>query len=118
MKIKTVSLMAVLLFISTTIFAISAEDKIIKAAKAKTASFVQVVNLDKDEEVQVYKILLTKEQQLSVARKKYKGDKEAFRAEMKPANRDYNRQIKDIIGGKRMKEMNEYNKAQRAANKK
>lgn len=110
--------MTVLLFISTSVFANTAEEKVAKAAKKRTDAFVQVVNLNKDEEDKVYKILLAKEHKLSATRKKHKGDKEAFKAEMKPLNRNYNRQIKDIIGGERMVKMNQYTKAQRAANKK
>ena len=117
MKIISTSLITALLFISTSVFAMSVSEKAVKTAKNKTADFVQVVNLNKDEEAQVYKVLLAKEQNTLAARTEHKDDKKAFRAATKPFNKKSNRQIKDIIGGKRMQQMNQYTKAQRAASK-
>ena len=118
MKNLSTILMTVLLFISTSVFAVDTADKTAKAAQKNTAAFVQVVNLNKNEEAKGYQILLAKEQQYSAAKKEHKGDKKAFKAATKPLNKKYNRQIKDIIGADKMKKMNEYKKAQRAANNK
>ncbi|WOH39492.1 hypothetical protein RI844_09755 [Thalassotalea fonticola] len=115
MKNLSTILMTVLLFISTSVFAAETADK---AAQKQTADYVQVVNLNKDEEAKVYQVLLEKEQQYSAAKKEHKGDKQALKAATKPLNKKYNRQIKDIIGADKMKKMNEYKKAQKAANKK
>jgi len=115
-KITTL-LLTVLLFISTSVFAISASDKAVKKAKNKTADFVQVVELNASEEAQVYKILLAKEQNTLAARAENKGDKQGFKEATKPFNKKSNRQIKDVIGKDKMKKMNQFYKEQKAANK-
>jgi len=109
-KITTLLLTA-LLFISTSVFAVSASDKAVNNAKKKAADFVQVVDLNANEEAQVYKILLAKEQNTLAAKKEHKDDKQAFKSATKPFNKKANRQIKDIIGKERMKKMNKYFKA-------
>ena len=106
-KITTL-LLITLLSISTSVFSFSMTDKAVTSAKNKTADFVQVVQLNADEQTQVYKILLAKEQNTLAARQKFKGDKKGFKAATKPLNKQYNRQIKDIIGKDRMKAMNQY----------
>jgi len=115
-KITTLLLTA-LLFVSTSVFAISTSDKAVNNAKKKTADFVQVVELNADEEAQVYKILLAKEQNTLAARAEHKEDKQAFKAAIKPFNKKANRQVKDIIGKDRMKTMNFYYKTKKMANK-
>lgn len=115
-KITTLLLTA-LLFVSTSTFAISATEKAENSAKSKLEPFVQVVNLNVDEQAQVYNILLAKEQNTLLARQEHKVDKEAFKAATKPFNKKSNRQIKDIIGKDKMKKMNDFYTAQRAANK-
>jgi len=115
-KITTLLLTA-LLFVSTSVFTISASENAVKVAKNKTADFVQVIELNTDEQKQVYKILLAKEQNTLAARTEHKGDKKAFKDATKPFNKKSNRQIKDIIGKDKMKKMNQFYKAQRAANK-
>lgn len=116
-KITTLFLTA-LLFISTSVFATSASDKAVKVAEKKIADFVQVVKLNGNEQAQVYKILLAKEQNTLAAKTEHKGDKEAYKSATKPFNIKSNRQIKDIIGKDRMKTMNRYYKEQKVANKK
>lgn len=116
-KITTL-LLTVLLFISASVYALSASEKAVEAAKTKTADFVQVVELNASEEAQVYKILLAKEQNTLAARTEHKGDKQGFKAATKPFNKKSNRQIKDVIGKDKMKAMNHYYKTKRAANKK
>lgn len=117
-KITTTLLLTALLFISTSVFAISTSEKAVKIAKNKTAEFVQVVELTADEEEQIYNILLAKEQNTLAAREEHKGDKQAFKAATKPFNKKANRQVKDIIGKDRMKKMNQFYAAKRSANKK
>lgn len=116
-KITTL-LLITLLFISTNAFAVSISDKAVNNAKSKTADFVNVVQLTADEEGQIYKILLAKEQHTLVAKEEHKDDKQAFKAVTKPFNIKANRQVKDIIGKDRMKKMNLYLKEKKVANKK
>lgn len=115
-KITTLFLTA-LLFISTSVFAASASDKAVEVAEKKTADYVRVVKLNGNEQAQVYKILLAKEQNTLLARQEHKGDKEAYKSATKPFNKKSNRQIKDIIGKDKMKKMNDFYTAKRAANK-
>jgi len=114
----TILLLTALLFVSTSVFAFSVSDKAEGNAKKKIDDFIQVVELNTSEKALVYKILLAKEQNTLVARKEHKGDKEAFKSATKPFNRKANRQIKDIIGKDKMKKMNQFYKAQKAAKKK
>jgi len=106
-KISTVLLTLFIIF-SSSLSAMSLADKASSYAKSKTAEFVKVVHLTSDEEAQVYKILLVKEQNNLTARAEYKDDKQGFKAATKPLNKKYNRQIKDIIGKDKMKKMNQY----------
>jgi len=110
-------LLTALFFISSSAFAISTSDKAVSNAKKKTADFVQVVDLSATEEAQVYEVLLAKEQKNLALKIDYKDNKEAYKAAMKPFNKKYNRQIKDIVGKDKMKKMNQYYKAQRSADK-
>jgi len=112
-KLSTV-LLTVLILLSGSTFAMSLSDKASEHAKNKTADFVQIVQLNADEEAQVYKILLAKEQNTLAAREKHKDDKQAFKSATKPFNKKYNRQIKDIIGKDRMKKMNQFFKEQKS----
>lgn len=118
MKNITTLLTSLLLIISTSAFAGDNADKTAKAAQKKTDAYVQVAGLNKDEQAQVYKILLDKEQKLSAAKEEHKGDKKAVKAAMKPFTASTNRQIKDIIGAEKMDKMNAHLKAKRAAAKK
>ena len=77
-KLTTIFITA-LLFLSSSVFAISATEKNEVNAKSKLESFVQVVNLNANEQAQVYKVLLAKEQSTMLARQDYKGDKKALR---------------------------------------
>ena len=116
-KISSLLLTTLLMF-STSVFAISVTDKAMEIAKDKAADFVQVVELNENEASNIYKILLAKEQNTILARQEHKADRASFKAATKPLNKKYNRQIKDVIGKDRMKKMNQFYKAQRAANKK
>jgi len=107
--------MTILLLISTSVFAMTTQEREVKVAKKNTAAFIKAASLTKDEQVEVYQILLQKEQQYTLAKNEYKGNKVAFKSAIKPINRTTNRQIKDIIGAERMNKVNDYKKAQRAA---
>jgi len=116
-KLSTI-FMSLLVLLSSSVFAITAEEREANAARQRTDIFVSVVNLNKNEQEKIYQILLSKEKQSTAVRNKHKGDKDTIRASIKPLNRTSNRQIKDIIGRERMGKMNDYFKAQRAAKKK
>ncbi len=112
-KIATL-LLTTSLFLSTSVFAGSLADRAVDNAKSKIADFVKVIQLDSAEKERVYKILLAKEQKNLTAKKEHKDDKEAYRKAVSPFNKQYNRQIKDIIGKDKMKQMNKFYKAQKA----
>jgi len=116
-KVATIFIIS-LLFISNSIFAISATDTAEINAKNKLVTFTDVSNLNVNEQAQVYKILLAKEQDVILIRKKHKGDKKSFKTANKAINKKYNRQIKDVIGKERMKKVNHFSKVKRVNNKK
>jgi len=115
MKTTSTLLITVLLIITTSAFSMTNQEREIKVAKKNTTAFIKAASLTKDEQSQVYKILLDKEQQNTMIKNKYKGDKVAYRSAIKPLNRTFNRQIKDIIGAERMNQVNDYKKAKREA---
>ncbi len=108
-------LMMVLLLISSATFAMTSQEREAKVAKKKIANYIKAANLSKDEQEQVYQILLHNEQQYTLAKNKYKGNKVAFKSAIKPINRASNRLIKDTIGTERMNKVNEYKKSKREA---
>ncbi len=116
MKNLSIILLTLSFFISSSVFAGDTIDQVAKIAKRKTAEFVQVLNLSKDEEEKVYQILLYKQHHYASLKNEYKADKKAFRAAAKPINVSTNRQLKEIIGAGKMKKMNQFKRAQRSAN--
>ena len=111
-------LMTVLLLISTSVLAGNIEEKEAKQAQKRTDVFVEVAKANKQEQQQIYQIMLKKEQQYTAFRKDHKDDKKALKEALKPVNQVANRQIKDIIGSERMNKVHKYHKAKREANKK
>ena len=71
----------------------------------------EILQFTETENVQVYNILVEKETEFNVIRKKFKGDKDAIRAEIEKLNPIYNRRLKDILGKERMKKYHDYFKA-------
>jgi len=99
-------------------FTASAQSKAAQKAQDRTDEIAQVLSLDNTEKEKVYVILLEKETAVSVLRKKHKDDKDALRSEIKKLNPLYNRQLKDFLGGEKMKAMHAHFRAKREKSKK
>ena len=97
---------------------ISAQSKAEQKAQDRTDEIEQVLSLNKSDKEKVYTILLEKENEIAILRKKHKGDKDALRAEIKKLNPIYNRKLKDFLGGENMKKMHAYFRAKREKSKK
>ena len=96
-------------------YSVNAQSKAEVFAKENTEKLSEILEFTETENVQVYNILVEKETEFNVLRKKYKGDKGAIRAETEKLNPIYNRRLKDILGKERMKKYHDYFKAKWAA---
>ena len=90
---------------------VNAQSKAEIFAKENTEKLSEILQFTETENVQVYNILVEKETEFNVIRKKFKGDKDAIRAEIEKLNPIYNRRLKDILGKERMKKYHDYFKA-------
>ena len=90
---------------------VNAQSKAEVFAKENTEKLSQILEFTETENVQVYNILVEKETEFNVLRKKFKGDKDAIRSEIEKLNPIYNRRLKDILGKERMKKYHDYFKA-------
>ena len=96
---------------------VNAQSKAENFAKENTEKLSEImqgimVNPYKEiENIQVYDILVEKETEFNILRKKYKDDKDALKAEIQKLNPIYNRRLKDILGKERMKKYHDYFKA-------
>tara|TARA_B100000886_G_scaffold161257_1_gene109940 strand:- start:413 stop:763 length:351 start_codon:yes stop_codon:yes gene_type:complete len=90
---------------------VNAQSKAEVFAKENTEKLSQILEFTETENVQVYNILVEKETEFNVIRKKFKGDKDAIRTEIEKLNPIYNRRLKDILGKERMKKYHDYFKA-------
>ena len=97
---------------------VNAQSKAEVFAKENTEKLSEILEFTETENLQVYNILVEKETEFNVLRKKYKGDKDAIRAETEKLNPIYNRRLKDILGKERMKKYHDYFKAKWEAWKK
>ena len=100
-----------LLFGFLLTYSVNAQSKAEIFAKENTEELSEILQFTETENVQVYDILLEKETEFNVLRKKLKGDKDAIRAEIEKLNPIYNRRLRDILGKERMKKMHDYFKA-------
>ena len=90
---------------------VNAQSKAEVFAKENTEKLSEILEFTETENVQVYDILVEKETEFNVIRKKFKGDKDAIRTEIEKLNPIYNRRLKDILGKERMKKYHDYFKA-------
>ena len=90
---------------------VNAQSKAEIFAKENTEKLSEILQFTETENIQVYNILVEKETEFNVLRKKLKGDKDAIRAEIEKLNPIYNRRLKDILGKERMKKYHDYFKA-------
>ena len=91
--------------------AVNAQSKEEIFAKENTEKLSEILEFTEDEHTQVYDILVEKETEFNVLRKKYKDDKRTLKAEIEKLNPIYNRRLKDILGPDRMIKYHDYFKA-------
>ena len=96
------------LFIASTL---NAQSKAEIFAKENTEKLSEILEFTEPEYIQVYDILVEKETEFNVLRKKYKDDKDTLEAETQKLNPIYNRRLKDILGQERMIKYHDYFKA-------
>jgi hypothetical protein len=100
------------LFVGIIITAsINAQTKAEIFAKENTEKLSEILEFTEAEYTQVYDILVEKETEFNVLRKKYKDDKDTLEAEKQKLNPIYNRRLKDILGQERMIKYHDYFKA-------
>ena len=63
-------------------YSVNAQSKVEDSVKKDTEKLTEILQLTKTENIQVYDILLEKENEFNVLRKKYKDDKYTLRAEI------------------------------------
>ena len=80
-------------------------------AKENTEKLSEILEFTEAEYIQVYDILVEKETEFNVLRKKYIDDKDIIKAEIQKLNPIYNRRLKDILGQERMIKYHDYFKA-------
>ena len=91
--------------------ALNAQSKVETFAKENTENLSEILEFTEAEYTQVYEILVEKETEFNVLRKKYKDDKHTIKAEIEKLNPIYNRKLKDILGQERMIKYHDYFKA-------
>ena len=90
---------------------INAQTKAEIFAKENTEKLSEILQFTEIENIQVYDILVEKETEFNVLRKKYKDDKDKLKAEIQKLNPIYNRRLKDFLGQERMIKYHDYFKA-------
>ena len=90
---------------------INAQSRAENFAKENTEKLSEILQFTESENVQVYDILVEKETEFNVLRKKYKDDKDKLKAEIQKLNPIYNRRLKDFLGQERMIKYHDYFKA-------
>ena len=95
-------------FLASTL---NAQSKAEIFAKENTEKLSEILEFTEAEYTQVYDILVEKETEFNILRKKYKDDKDILKAEIQKLNPIYNRRLKDILGQERMIKYHDYFKA-------
>ena len=95
-------------FLASTL---NAQSKAEIFAKENTEKLSEILEFTEAEYTQVYDILVEKETEFNVLRKKYKDDKDTLKAKTQKLNPIYNRRLKDILGQERMIKYHDYFKA-------
>ena len=90
---------------------VNAQSRAENFAKENTEKLSEILQFTESENVQVYDILVEKETEFNVLRKKYKDDKDKLKAEIQRLNPIYNRRLKDFLGQERMIKYHDYFKA-------
>ena len=95
-------------FLASTL---NAQSKAEIFAKENTEKLSEILEFTEAEYTQVYDILVEKETEFNLLRKKYKDDKDALREEIQKLNPIYNRMVRDVIGQEKMIKYHDYFKA-------
>ena len=95
-------------FLASTL---NAQSKAEIFAKENTEKLSEILKFTEAEYIQVYDILVEKETEFNVLRKKYIDDKDIIKSEIQKLNPIYNRRLKDILGQERMIKYHDYFKA-------
>ena len=90
---------------------INAQTKAEIFAKENTEKLSEILEFTEAEYTQVYDILVEKETEFNVLRKKYKNDKDTLNTEIQRLNPIYNRRLKVILGQDGMIKYHDYFKA-------
>ena len=98
----------IIFFVASTL---NAQSKAEIFAKENTEKLSEILEFTEAEYTQVYDILVEKETEFNILRKKYKDDKDILKAEIQKLNPIYNRRLKDILGQERMIKYHDYFKA-------
>lgn len=106
-----------LLFGFILTYSLNAQTKAENFAKKNTEKLTEVLQLTKTENVQVYDILLERENEFTVLRKKYKDDKNTRKTEIQKLRPIYKGRLKDILGKERMKKYHDYFKSKKNKSK-
>jgi len=114
MKIITkLSVIGLLLGSLSPAFASAVDNNVVNAAKDNLAVMTEIAQLSKNEQQSVYQVLLQKETEFAEKRLQHQDDKQALSAAIKELNPQFNRQLKDIVGGESMREYHQYIKKQK-----
>ena len=95
-------------FLASTL---NAQSKAEIFAKENTEKLSEILEFTEAEYTQVYDILVEKETEFNILRKKYKDEKDILKSEIQKLNPIYNRRLKDILGQERMIKYHDYFKA-------
>ena len=90
---------------------VNAQSKAEIFAKENTEKLSEILEFTEAEYTQVYDILVEKETEFNVLRKKYKNYKDTLNTEIQRLNPIYNRRLKDILGQDKMIKYHDYFKA-------
>ena len=71
----------------------NAQSKAENFARENTEKLSEILQFTETENIQVYDILIEKETEFNILRKKYKDDKDALKAEIQKLNPIYNRRL-------------------------
>lgn len=75
-----------------------------QAAEKRLGDLTSAVSVTAEEKTTLAQLFLEREQKIAEIKQQNKGDRDAILAALKPINKNYNQQVKGIIGRERMKQ--------------
>lgn len=109
---KKIILTTLLLFAVTLTYS---QKKVTSMTEANTAEMVKVLKLNADQEAAVYKIHLTKNEQLAANKEDKSLSKEQVKANQKAIFKTAQNEFRTLLGKEKVKEWNTYKNAQKKA---